>query len=244
MLVRTDDFIGRALAVSGVHEPNVTAAFTAACGVGDVCLDVGAHIGYYTLLAAKLVGPDGHVHAFEPSPGSYERLVANVRLNRLDNVTAHELAVGDERGTVRLYEPDGQNSGLATLSAELATKGGAVPREVDVRLAPISDVVSEADLRRVRVVKVDVEWHELDVLRSLAPVFDLGRPLKVFVEWNPHRSAPEAGDEMRAVWKANGFELYGLGSGHSLERLFPARIEPPVRLEDLPREQTDLLLVR
>src|SRR5207302_2723035 len=56
MRVRTDDAIGRALAVSGTWEPNVTKVFTQHLSPGDVCLDVGAHIGYYTLLASRLVG--------------------------------------------------------------------------------------------------------------------------------------------------------------------------------------------
>ena len=57
MRVQTDDLVGRVLAISGVWEPNVTAAFTRALAPGDVCLDIGAHIGYYTLLAARIVGP-------------------------------------------------------------------------------------------------------------------------------------------------------------------------------------------
>jgi FkbM family methyltransferase len=244
LLVRTDDVLGRVLAISGVHEPNVTAAFTDALEPGDVCLDVGAHIGYYTVVAAKIVGAAGHVHAFEPSPDSYRRLVRNVELNALENVTMHELAVDEEAGTAILYEPTGQNSGLATLDPVLAAKSTLPAREVQVRVAPVSAVVPGDDLRRVRVIKIDVEWHELGVLRSLRPLFELGNPLAVFVEWNPRKSAPHAADEMRALCETHGFAIYGLGSGHSLERLFPARVELPVQLDDLPREQTDLLLLR
>jgi FkbM family methyltransferase len=244
MLVRTDDLLGRILAVSGVHEPNVTAAFSAALQSGDVCLDVGAHFGYYTLLAAKRVGPAGHVYAFEPSPSSYRRLVQNVRLNGFDNVTAFDFAVGERESTGVLYEAAGENSGLATLSSELAGKSGLPPREISVRVVPATAVVPERDLGRTRVIKVDVEWHELEVLRSLRPVFDLGGPLSLFVEWNPRRSAPDAPGELRAFCTTYGFAMYGLGSGHSLERLFPDHVDAAVRLDDVPAEQTDLLLVR
>ncbi len=244
MLVRTDDLLGRVLAVSGVHEPNVTAAFTAALRPGDVCLDVGAHAGYYTLLAAKRVGPAGHVYAFEPSPSSYQRLLQNVQLNGFGNVTAFDLAVGECESTGVLYEPTGENSGLATLSPELAAKGGVPPLEVSVRVVPATAVVPERDLSRIRVIKVDVEWHELEVLRSLRPVFDLGGPLSVFVEWNPRRSAPDAPDELRAFCTTHGFAMHGLGSGHSLERVFPGHVDAAVPLDDVPAQQTDLLLVR
>jgi FkbM family methyltransferase len=103
MRVRTDDMIGRVLAISGVWEPNVTAVFSGALAPGVVCLDIGAHIGYHTLLASKLVGSRGHVYAFEPSPESYRRLRANVDLNGLRNVTTAQLAVGEEERRAVLY---------------------------------------------------------------------------------------------------------------------------------------------
>jgi FkbM family methyltransferase len=244
MLVRTDDTLGRVLAISGVHEPNVTRAFTEAVGPGDVVLDVGAHIGYYTVLAASLVGRQGHVYAFEPSPVNYRRLQANVDLNAFDNVTTHQFAVGEQPGRAVLYESTGQNSGLATLHAELAGKSGVPAREVTVGVAPVASVVPEADLRRVRVIKIDVEWHELEVLRSLEPVFEAADRIAVFVEWTPYKSAPERQDQFRELCESHGFAIYGLVSGHSLERLFPDGIDEPARLDDIPSEQTDLLLLR
>jgi FkbM family methyltransferase len=244
MLVRTDDLLGRVLAISGVYEPNVTGAFTAAVEPGDVVLDVGAHIGYYTVLAASLVGRQGHVYAFEPSPTNYGHLQTNVELNAFDNVTTHQLAVGEQPGRAVLYESTGQNSGLATLHAELAGKSGVPIREVTVDVAPVTSVVPDADLRRVRVIKIDVEWHELEVLRSLEVVFEAAERIAVFVEWTPHKSAPEASDQFRELCESHGFAMYGLGSGHSLERLFPDGIDEPVLLDDIPAEQTDLLLLR
>jgi FkbM family methyltransferase len=232
MRVRTDDLVGRVLAISGEYEPNVTAAFRAALEPGDVCLDIGAHIGYYTVLAAKALGTaDRH-------------LLANVQLNGFENITAVELAVGEDEGSAVLYEVPGQNSGMATLHPALAAKSALPAREVVVAVGPLTSVVPEADLRRVRVIKIDVEWHELPVLRSLSPVFDFGAPLSVFVEWTPRQSAPEAADQMRFFCQRYGFTVYGLGSGHSLERLFPSRVDEPVPLHELPHEQTDLLLLR
>jgi FkbM family methyltransferase len=245
MRVPTNDLIGRVLAISGVWEPNVTAAFARALAPGDVCLDVGAHIGYYTLLAARLVGPQGHVYAFEPSPGSYRGLRTNVGLNGLDNVTALELAVGEQDSRAVLYEGPAANSGLATLSAELAAKSTTPARhEVSVAVGRVTSVVPEEDLARVRVIKIDVEWHELEVLRSLMPVFELGGPMSVFFEWTPRRGAPHAAGYLRGFCDEQGFSLYRLPSGYSLEHFFPDRLEEPAPLDDLPGEQSDLLLSR
>jgi FkbM family methyltransferase len=244
MVVRTDDLVGRVLATSGVWEPNLTAAFARALSPGDICLDVGAHIGYYTLLAARLVGPHGHVYAFEPSPGSYRRLRANLGLNGFENVTALQLAVGEHEGRAVLYEGPATNSGLATLSPALAAKGTTPAREVNVEVAPATSVLAAGDLARVRVIKIDVEWHELEVLRSLTPLFELGAPLSVFVEWTPRRSAPDAADDLLRLCETHGFAVFGLPSGYSLARLFPDHVVEPTPLDALPGEPYDLLLLR
>jgi FkbM family methyltransferase len=245
MRVRTDDLVGRVLAISGVWEPNVTAAFTRALAPGDVCLDIGAHIGYYTVLAGRLVGPRGRVYAFEPSPGNYRNLRANVDLNGLNNVITAQLAVGEERDSAVLYEGAPHNTGLTTLSPVLAAKDPTPPRETIVDVGPVTSVVPPEDLARVRLIKIDVEWHEIEVLRSLAPVFELGHGLSVLVEFTPHRDAPEAASELIALCEAHGFTRYRVRSGYSLEQLFPRRLEEPTPIEALPeKKKCDLLLLR
>jgi FkbM family methyltransferase len=244
MRVRTDDLIGRVIAISGEWEPNVTAAFTRALAPGDVCLDIGAHIGYYTLLAARLVGPRGHVYAFEPSPDSYGRLRANVELNGLRNVTTAQLAVGEEERRAVLYMGAPYNTGLTTLDPVLAAKDATPARETIVDVGPVTSVVPPEDLARVRVVKIDVEWHELEVLRSLAPIFELGHGLSVLVEFTPRRAAPDAPTQFAALCEAHGFTLHQVPNGYSLEKLFPGRLEDPSPIEAIPATRCDFLLLR
>jgi FkbM family methyltransferase len=244
MLVRTDDLVGCVLAISGVWEPNITAAFKRAIRPGDVCLDIGAHIGYYTLLGANVVGSRGHVYAFEPSPDAYRRLRANVDLNRLQNVTAFELAVGEQEGRSVLYEPSGTNSGLSTLDPSFAAKFAPPVRQLMVDVAPVTAVVPPEEYARVRVIKIDVEWQELEVLRSLRPVFEAAGSLAVFVEWTPRRAAPGISEHLLALCEEQGFTLYGVPNGYSPERLFPDRLQEPARLDAIPPKQADLLLLR
>ena len=244
MFVRTDDLIGRVIAISGVWEPNVTAQFAPALAPGDVCIDVGAHIGYYTLLAARAVGPGGHVYAVEPSPANYRALRRNIALNGLDNVTALEAAAGAETGSATLYDGPAHNSGMATLNAALAAKSATPLDETSVEVVPVASLVPEADWDRVRVIKIDVEWDELDVVSGLQPIFDRGQPLSVFLEWTPRRAAPGLAEDLRRVCEAQSFAVYRVRGGYSLERLFPDRLDQAVRVSDLPEEQTDLLLRR
>jgi hypothetical protein len=88
-----DSGIGVRLLKSKVHEPNLTGLFKQAMEEGMVVVDVGAHIGYYTLIAAKLVGTKGKVYAFEPEPSNYRLLVRNIYENRYENVVAIPKAV-------------------------------------------------------------------------------------------------------------------------------------------------------
>lgn len=244
MRVRTDDMIGRVIAISGEWEPNVTAALTRALAPGDVCLDIGAHVGYFTLLASRLVGPRGHVYAFEPSPESYPRLRANVDLNGLRNVTTAQLAVSDEERRAVLYVGASYNTGITTLDPAFAAKSTTPLRETMVDAGPVTSVTRPEDFARVRLIKIDVEWHEIEVLRSLAPIFELGHSLAVLVEFTPRRAAPEAPSQFAALCETHGFTVYEVPNGYSLEKLFPVRLEEPRPIEALPGKQCDLLLLR
>jgi FkbM family methyltransferase len=245
MEVSTADQVGRVLAISGVWEPNATAVFRSLLRPGDVCLDIGAHIGYFTLLASRLVGPGGHVYAFEPSPATYEALLANLRRNDAANVTAFPFAAGDAPGQALLHEGPGTNTGRSTLrdtqpnAAPFTTPGVTV----DVR-TPVS-CVPEDDLRRIRVVKIDVEGYEVEVLSGLVPIFELGEPLAVLVEFNPLWSAHErAVEDVTGLCREHGFALQRVSAGYSLETLFPARVAAPVPIDAVPPHECDLLLTR
>jgi FkbM family methyltransferase len=241
MRVRTDDAIGRALAVSGTWEPNVTKVFAQHLSTGDVCLDIGAHIGYYTLLASRLVGAQGHVYAFEPSPANFRELEHNLARNGIENVTALNAAVGMARDRVILYEGPGTNTGRATLRRELAV----AERQARVDVLPIAEVVPEEAWSRIRLVKIDVEGSEVDVLRSLEPVFTLGAPLAVLLEftagWSDDGSAP---DYVERLCRRAGFARHRLMTGYTLDHFFPSELAEPFAVESIPLDQCDLLLTR
>lgn len=241
--VRTDDSIGRVLAISGVWEPSVTAAFARALQPGDVCVDVGAHIGYYTLLASKLVGPEGHVYAFEPSPTNYQALVANLELNGATNVTARDVALALEEGSGVLSEGPGTNTGRATLRVPRVERDAGWP-QVMVEVRTATSEIPARDLPRVRVVKIDAEGYELEVLRSFVPLFELERPLSVFIELTPGWVEDDDLAWLEQMWRRYGFTSYALRSGYTVDELFPAHVQPPVELDGIPPEQCDILLVR
>jgi FkbM family methyltransferase len=188
MRVDTSEVTGRMLATSGIWEPHVTAVFRERLRPGDVCLDIGANVGYFTLLAARLVGPSGHVHAFEPEPTNADQLEAHIRSNGLQNVTVHRVAVGVESGTGALHQTrPASNPKAWTLIGRpdetTEREGGGAPTMVTI--APLDAVVPLDDWSRVRLVKIDVDGAEVEVLASLDPLVARGARPDVVVELHP-----------------------------------------------------------
>jgi len=122
-------------------------------------LDIGANVGYYTLIAAKLVGPEGRVVAIEPAPDNYARLCRNVELNYSSNVVTVPCAISDAERNLRLSRRVTDNSGAYTLLPVGQTRES--PR---VRVRTLDSVLDELAVRRVDFVKIDVEGFEFKAL--------------------------------------------------------------------------------
>jgi FkbM family methyltransferase len=232
MLVDPGDLIGRELAISGVWEPQVTAAFREFLSEGDVCVDVGANIGYFALLASKAVGPTGRVHALEPSTRLYAELEANLERNRIENVTTWRVAASDADAEALLYEGAPKNRGESSL-----TQASDRQNPVVVPTRRIDSLLAAEDLNRLRLVKIDVEGHELEVLRGLTSIFDEGfRPAIVVEVLREHIAG------LREF--ANGYGLTPLRlerlpllSGTRASKLRPTPLDRP------PEDQEELLLI-
>jgi FkbM family methyltransferase len=147
----------------GEYEPALTRLVTRVVRRGDTCLDVGANVGWYTVLCRRLVGPSGAVHAFEPNPPVFSRLRANLELaGSPSNVHLHATALGREPGTADLHVFAGMADGHASLSdqgrSDFATVACPVRR--------LGDVLDEVRAPAISFVKMDVEGAELGVLEG------------------------------------------------------------------------------
>src|SRR5262249_36832247 len=101
--MRLDTCDSLELSIHGIYEPAETRFVEANVPRGGCVLDIGANIGYYTLLFARAVGPAGRVFAFEPEPENFDLLRQNVRSNGYENVRMENLAVADENGWLNLF---------------------------------------------------------------------------------------------------------------------------------------------
>jgi FkbM family methyltransferase len=248
LAVDTRDTVGRVLAVAGEWEPHVTRAFLRSLRPGDVCLDVGAHVGYYTLLASKAVGRHGHVYAFEPAPGVYRVLSRNLERSGVANVTALNVAAGASEGSAVLYEGPGGGSGNSSLSPRLLETphmGRAeqyTPVEVEVR--PVDALVPPDMFSRVRMIKVDVEGYEVEAICGLEDILAEGAPVSLIVELSPEWSEDDPARFVEKLCERHGLNAFRLVNEYSLDGYFPTRIEPATRLDEIPAGRCDLLLVR
>jgi FkbM family methyltransferase len=150
----------------GASEPAVQRALEKHLKPGAVFYDVGANVGFLSLLAAKLVGPSGHVVCFEPFGAVVPILRQNLEQNGMHNYEIVEAAVGDRAGTARLATDRGSLRAMLTDDADAAT---------DVRLVTLDEV----DKGAPAVVKIDVEGAESRVLRGMTNMLRDDKPVLI-----------------------------------------------------------------
>lgn len=144
-----------------------------------IFLDIGANIGYFSLIASKIFS---EVHAIEASPSTYRRLQEIIAANRISNITVYAMAVGAAEGHIDFYQHNEQSGGASTIKTDDHTF------EARVSIAPLEKILNGIDWGRVRFVKIDVEGLEAPVLDSLYRLRDsLHSEIEIFVEYDPKR---------------------------------------------------------
>ncbi len=204
MFVDTADVgISSHLLMDGYWEMWTTEAMVATIQPGATVVDVGANLGYFTLLMADLVGPSGQVHAFEPNSAIAKRLRQSVAVNGFAGRTVvHQLGLGDHHGLAGFHVEPGEPGG-----------GQVVPVSGDGPTVPVSrldslDIVPD-------FVKIDAEGAEAAVWRGMAGILALRRPLTVFLEFVPDRYE-NAGNFLDEILR-HGFLLSRIDPGNGVE---------------------------
>ena len=179
------DFIHQHIYFFGVWEPAITAYFKERLRTGDTVIDIGANTGAHALLAARLTGESGRVHAVEASPSIFNRLNHNLRLNHLDNVCTYNVAVVDRPRPVPIFSrSESILSGGTTIIASEAVRRGAIFHQV-VDGRPLSDIIPIDELRKARLIKIDVEGSEWLVIQGMVDVLPtLPKDIEIIVEVN------------------------------------------------------------
>jgi len=190
------------LLMHGVWERSQTKLFKGFIHKGMVIVDIGAHIGYYTLLAASLTGEEGKVFAFEPEPSNYALLVKNIEANGYNNVIPVKKAVVDRTRRVKLFL-DKRESGEHSIVDDKRR-----------REAILVDSVTLDDFfgkdYAIDVIKMDIEGAEMAALLGMSNVIARSPNMVIFTEFCP-RFLERAGYSAAAYFnelQGHGFRIY------------------------------------
>ncbi|MFF7021062.1 FkbM family methyltransferase [Streptomyces klenkii] len=246
VLVDTQDLIQRYVYMFGTWEPHMTRWLSRRLRHGDTFIDVGANIGYFSLLAAHSVGPSGRVVAIEASPAFHRSVLANVRRNACRNVRAVNTAVSDGRGALRFTLASSRNLGANSI----VPYDGLAESSFEAQALPLTEVLTASEVAGARVIKVDVEGAEGSVVRGMAPLLDQLRPdAEVTVEVAPERMARlgDSVEELMATMHEHGFQAYLQPNDYAPEN-YPAALRcadaPLARLRGPVVEECDLVFSR
>jgi FkbM family methyltransferase len=200
MYVRLDDWaVGARIAIKRSYEKHVTEAMRPFLKPGSVVVDIGANIGYYTLLAASQMGDKGKVISFEPNPANCKLLQMSLERNRFNNVVIYTYAVADIDGIVGLGMDDSNGS---------INRDDPASQPYQVRAVTLDDFLK--DEPTINLIKMDVEGAEGLVLKGMRELLKLHQPI-IFTEFSPYalpaisRISPEA---YLNEWRNLGYKLF------------------------------------
>ncbi len=150
---------------------------------GMTVVDGGAHIGFYTLLAAQLVGISGNVYSFEPDPCNYQCLLFNIHKNHYHNVKTIQKALSNKSESVTFYQSPG------TISSSIGDRGlpsrPLLGLSVKKFLVQSTTVDSQLENARVNLIKLDIEGSELLAINGMSKIIENNPDLVLFIEVNP-----------------------------------------------------------
>lgn len=193
------------------HESHIVGRFTPK--EGDTVIDIGAHIGRYTIPSSKKVGNTGKVVAIEADPENFELLKRNIALNKLTNVLTLNYAVFSTRTRMKLYE----QSASAKYNSLMLARAAKTKNYVEVNADTLDNILKLNEVNQVNWIKIDVEGAEFEVLKGSAETLS-SEDLSLFIEIH-NIEDPSHYDNIVDFLKSRNYEItfeqHYEGSGES-----------------------------
>lgn len=243
MRLMLDQIVESRIFMFGEWEPNIAHYVASRLRPGDIFVDIGANVGYYSLLAGAIVGPRGRVHAIEASPSIAADLRHNVALQAGSPVRVIEAAVSDRAGEVVFHLSALRNRGSSSIVRP--SEGSTV--EARVRAAPLADLVPEADVLAARFLKIDVEGAEALVIAGMAGLIArLSPTTEVLLEITPSALALAGATPADVVgpFLAAGFGAWQFVNDYNPRAYLVRRYVDPVPFDGDYGRAADLVLRR
>lgn len=201
MFLASDGTLG--LVINGVCEPFETEVLKKEIEKGDVVLDLGANIGYYTLIFAKLVGQKGKVYAFEPDPDNFALLAKNVGINGYKNVILVQKAVSNKNGKIKLFLSEDNTEGHIIYDLNDGRKS------IEIESVRLNDYFKNYD-GTIDFIKMDIEGAEGEAVCGMSDL--LKKNVKIATEFNPSllKGSGMGPEKYLKLLIKHGFKLYHL----------------------------------
>jgi FkbM family methyltransferase len=166
----------------GTYEKEITDQFLRYVKKNYIVYDLGANIGYYTLIASKSVGKNGKVYAFEPLPPNITYLRKHVELNGLNNVHIYECAVSNETGKTLLTNCANNVANSICINSPMFQFG----KSIEVAVAKLDDLILNGEINPPQLIKMDVEGAEFNALRGSQKILKAYHPTIFLSTHNCH----------------------------------------------------------
>jgi FkbM family methyltransferase len=161
------------------HEDDIIEHFTPK--EGDIVVDIGAHMGRYTIISSKRVGANGKVVAIEADPSNFEMLKSNIKLNQLTNVTPLNYAVYSKETKIKLYLPEVE-SGYTIYNTIISNRARTEDKFVEVNANTLDYFLQLEGITDVNWIKIDVEGAEFEVLKGAHNVLSNSKNISLLIE--------------------------------------------------------------
>lgn len=207
--VRLDERLGRKIYLDRYSDREHAQLLHHLLHPGMVYFDIGAHVGQFTLMAARRVGHAGQVHAFEATREVFEQLVRNVHLNGFENIHPNHAAVFDRAGMVELMTCAPGKAAFNAVGRPLRPDDQVIGSQ-NVPSLRMDDYCRERNISRIDFVKIDVNGPELHVIRGFGSLLEGSQAPSLVCEFNDLTTAPLGYTtlEMRRHLEGLGYSLY------------------------------------
>lgn len=177
---KDDRIISRELLLTGKWEELQTNVLKSYIKKGHTVLDIGGHIGFYTLLASRLVGKNGKVISFEPDTKNFTLLRKNIKVNKAANIIAIKRAVSNKNETTKLFL-SATNTGDHKLYIT-----GSSKKSIKINTTTIDSYLNDKSIQHIDVIKMDIQGYEPYALEGMEKLFRDNRKLIMICEYWPY----------------------------------------------------------
>jgi len=226
-----------ALSLNGSYEPFETQLIKKVIRQGDISVDAGANIGYYTLLFSRLTGESGRVFAFEPAPVNFALLKKNLGINGCSNVEPVQKAVSNITGNASLFLHERNSTDHRIFRSKDRRRG------IDIETTSLDDYFK--DFRgKINFIKIDVQGAELQVLEGMRKILK-NHPVKIALEFSPLllKSCGSEPEKLVSILAEYGYRLFDINErGKKLEEMDASALPEKYTAEK--KNHTNLLCLR